>query len=313
MEPGGVPAAVHNRQAVPRRGLRVLELLHQRLQLEGPPLARLVAVVLGPAAVEEAGAEGEPVGGAHRAVGLVHLPGRLLHGQHALGHGVDLLQDHLVVRVRRGPEVVVPREDQTLLHGGEGRLDGQPLVLGDGGRQLRHLQHVVLVVDAPEAESSISALLLPLLHVRRPLFLRALRLLPLLGRLGDVPGGHALARRQRGGGGACLDHQLRELVPLVLPLDAQHPGDLEGKVDGMAGGREDGAEGFEAAVPAEARGELGQHRRADRGGRRGQGRRLLLLALLGLDVVEHPAHVAAGVLLLLHLVLDLPRRPRGGN
>mmetsp|Transcript_101730 Transcript_101730/g.217834 ORF Transcript_101730/g.217834 Transcript_101730/m.217834 type:complete len:232 (-) Transcript_101730:571-1266(-) len=101
---------VDEEEAVPSGGTLILELVHEGLELKGRALPCLVAVVLCAATVEEAATESEPIGGEHWPVTSIRFHRLLLRGEHTLRKSIHLLEHHLVVSVRRSPEVVAPRE-----------------------------------------------------------------------------------------------------------------------------------------------------------------------------------------------------------
>mmetsp|Transcript_121040 Transcript_121040/g.353720 ORF Transcript_121040/g.353720 Transcript_121040/m.353720 type:complete len:623 (+) Transcript_121040:150-2018(+) len=216
VEARGVARAVHEQQAVGRGGPRVPELVHERLQLEGRALARLVPVVLRAAAVVEAAAEAEPVGRQQRAVLAVVLGRLLLGSEDALGDGVHLLEEQLVVGVARDPQVVALGEQEELLHGAEGLLQHVALVVVDGRRKLGHLEHVCHVVDARELQ-----VLGDVADGRVALCLSVLHLSTTAGP------------RRSAGICRCFRHrfhnELRELLCLILALDTQDPCNLKGE------------------------------------------------------------------------------------
>mmetsp|Transcript_98848 Transcript_98848/g.304650 ORF Transcript_98848/g.304650 Transcript_98848/m.304650 type:complete len:738 (-) Transcript_98848:235-2448(-) len=254
VEAGGVARAVDRDEAVGGGGPPVVELVHERLQLEGRALARLVAVVLRAAAVVQAAAEAEPVGGEERTVLLSGVRGLLFRPEDALREGVDLLEEHFVVGVARDPEVAALGEEDELLHNAERRLKQSLLVAVNGIREFGHFEHVRQVVHARELQV--------LRHVAdgRAVFLRV--------------AAHGTARRGSGGGVGLtgrLDPELRKLLRLVLALYAKDPRDLEGEA-GLAAGRPlHVLEGLHAPVPAQAHGHL--HEQCSPQGRRRQRQR----------------------------------------
>mmetsp|Transcript_75337 Transcript_75337/g.243636 ORF Transcript_75337/g.243636 Transcript_75337/m.243636 type:complete len:626 (-) Transcript_75337:992-2869(-) len=233
-----VARTMHEQQAVGGRGPGVAELVHKSLELEGGALARLVAVVLRAAAVPEPATEDQPVGCEQLAIRGVVLSGLVLGHEDALGEGVHLLQQHLVVGVARDPEVAAPGEQHKLLGGAKRPLQQRAVLRAHGLRELCPLQHVGEVIDALE--------------------------LQVPGR----PGGRVAAARGSRGRAACLDSELGELLCLVAALDAQDTSDLELEVDGAAGRLQNLREGLCATIPAEAHADLSEQYRAD--GRRGQ-------------------------------------------